>query len=613
MAGEDIELTSKVTANVITNLATNAATSIVQAVGGKVKDEKKKVELLLGRAYTDYLTSAYNKNSQVKTLLFRRDPKNLYSFYEPGGLKWGTKTVDSSKVKNVMKINSKIIVTGTGGIGKSIMMKHFFLNCIDETTAIPILVDLRSLNNKNPGEISIYDFLYDSLTNCQFKIEKQYFEFSLENVPYLFLFDGFDEVKHDISESVAKQILDFSTKYPENSFIISSRPSIEFVSWAGFVELEAMGLTKKQAISMVRKLDYAEEIKKYFLEKLQDSLYEKHKSFASTPLLLTMMLMSFEYNAHIPERLNDFYEQVFCTLFDVHDFTKGGFKRDIKSGLGRDDFKRIFSRFCFQSFFNSQYEFTENQLTSLINQSIVKVGFQGRFSDDDYKEDLTQSVCMLIQDGLNYRFSHRSFQEYFAAVYVTGLSDNAQKKFIKSWIEQGGFPFIKTNILEILFDLQSERFINNVVYPGLVELRSVYYESGRNHFGVMKKIFKGFKIRRGENKNYTISYPIENNYLYEIICLAKIIGDFDSFASQNYPENSKTRRIEETKKLGEVFGDRFEIITFEEIQKKDSQIDFFKASPFFKIQFNYAMEKLDEIEAERCKIDGDFELLVEQL
>lgn len=44
---------------------------------------------------------------------------------------------------NVLEIGNKIIITGTGGIGKSVMMKHFFLNVLQNTQYVPVLIELR--------------------------------------------------------------------------------------------------------------------------------------------------------------------------------------------------------------------------------------------------------------------------------------------------------------------------------------------------------------------------------------------------------------------------------------------------------------------------------------
>ncbi len=78
-----------------------------------------------------------------------------------------------------------------------------------------------------------------------FKIERKYFEYSLETGCYVILLDGFDEVKNEISNSVTNQIVAMSKKYPENHYILSSRPLEEFMGWNQFEELHAMPLSKE--------------------------------------------------------------------------------------------------------------------------------------------------------------------------------------------------------------------------------------------------------------------------------------------------------------------------------------------------------------------------------
>lgn len=162
---------------------------------------------------------------------------------------------------------------------------------------------------------------------------------------------------------------------------------------------------------------------------MDEYLYDKYETFASNPLLLTIMLLTFESRVSIPDKLNDFFEQAFTTLFHTHDATKGGYKRDICSGLGYEDFKTVFAYFCFKSFFNSDYRFSENKVLEYIGIARQKRVVEVNFDSMDFLIDLTNSVCMLIHDGLEYRFSHRSFQEYFAALYTVQLDDEQQKNF----------------------------------------------------------------------------------------------------------------------------------------------------------------------------------------
>ena len=54
-----------------------------------------------------------------------------------------------------------------------------------------------------------------------------------------------------------------------------------------------------------------------------------------------------------------------------------------------------------------------------------------------HPDDLqNQNLCMLVKDGLEYKFVHRSFQEYFAAMYTKLLSDDEQKKLLPAFIKK---------------------------------------------------------------------------------------------------------------------------------------------------------------------------------
>jgi hypothetical protein len=62
------------------------------------------------------------------------------------------------------------------------------------------------------------------------------------------------------------------------------------------------------------------------------------------------MLLTFDSYAQIPDKLYIFYSNAFETMFFKHDATKSGFKRQLKSDLSFDDFKNVFSIFCFHTY-----------------------------------------------------------------------------------------------------------------------------------------------------------------------------------------------------------------------------------------------------------------------
>ena len=68
------------------------------------------------------------------------------------------------------------------------------MNAIKETSYIPVLVELRGLNEYAAEDISIETYIYNVLTTFGFKLEEEYYRYSLETGCYLILFDGYDEV-----------------------------------------------------------------------------------------------------------------------------------------------------------------------------------------------------------------------------------------------------------------------------------------------------------------------------------------------------------------------------------------------------------------------------------
>lgn len=507
---------NKISAEVISELAKSAASCVVKKLGKIYRDIVNKEEIDYGTAFEKYLLDAERHIGMAKTILYGQTPHYLYSFFECMGISNRQQTIDPSNVNNVLSIGNKIIITGTGGIGKSMLMKHFFLNTIQETHYIPVLVELRGLNEYTAENISIVEYIYNILETFGFKLEEEYYRYSLETGCYLILFDGYDEVKNVNSQKVTQEIIDFSNKYSENHIILSSRPLDEFVGWSDFKEYSAVALKKEQALSLISKLDYDKEIKDKFYKQLEEELFDKYESFASNPLLLTIMLMTFEERVSIPDSKTDFYEQAFSALFHKHDaMKKGKYKREKLSGLGYEDFKKVFSYFCFRSFFKNQYEFTEKSALENIQKAKEKVYSYGDFRESDYLDDMTKAVCMLVHEGLNYRFSHRSFQEYFAAVYATQLSDEEQNQFISSWLKAMSGR-MTTDFLDILCELQPDRFMKNILYNALCELYDLYEANACSNDWFIEYMYSGISVHFTENRGERIYVQVEQSYYYTI-------------------------------------------------------------------------------------------------
>lgn len=282
--GNDLDI-NKISAAVITDLAKTTAQTLYKKVISYVQDIQKKDEIDFGYAYENYLNYSKSIHEKIKTLLYRHSAKDIYSFYECVGLNRNGQIIDTSDINNLIQLGNKFIITGTGGIGKSVMMKHLFLNALQNTNYVPILIELRGLNEFDEKSVDLVGYIYSIMETLKFRLEKQYFEYSLETGCYVILFDGFDEVKNELSKQVTNQIFAMSEKYPDNKYILSSRPLDEFMGWNQFEELHSMPLSKEQALSLISKIEYEPKIKEKFYHELDEYLYDKYKTFVTVHTL----------------------------------------------------------------------------------------------------------------------------------------------------------------------------------------------------------------------------------------------------------------------------------------------------------------------------------------
>ena len=199
-------------------------------------------------------------------------------------------------------------------------------------------------------------------------------------------------------------------------------------------------------------------------------MYESHKTFASNPLLLTILLLTYHEYAEIPDKLHLFYSYAFDTLYIKHDARKG-FKRDFRSDLSVDDFRLVLATFCMKTNIQEIYEFTSDDIRKLIKEILDK-NVKTKTSTEDYIDDLCTAVCILIREGVRYRFSHRSFQEYFTALCIRDLSDSLLSRICNYMIYESQTQILQDDMILMLYDMIPERFETCIMIPILEKLEN---------------------------------------------------------------------------------------------------------------------------------------------
>jgi predicted NACHT family NTPase len=448
--------------------------NIENVFNGVYKHSEKKYKehiLQTGKAFESYLNTSVEKFNNVKTILYSHKPMPLYQFYVDVNLKCGDDRISTHSIKPLLEYSHFVTIFGSGGTGKSTLFKHLFLDTIRDSNLIPIFVELKNMNDKNYK--CIEDFIYDSLKNLNFSLEKDFFLKSLSNGKYVIFLDGFDEVKEKQKTMVSDEIIRFTNQYRDNYYILSSRKSEDLErGWDNFSDFTVEPLNKPKACQLISNLIFDDEVKERFLYQLMEGdLFTKHHSFCSNPLMLTIMLLTYQEFAEIPDKLHIFYGRAFDVLYSKHDATKGSFvreKRFEKNGLASDDFQNILSAFSAISYADSQVTFEQDSLMAYIKQA--KDFTELDFSPNDFRADLVEAVCILTIDGSEYKYQHRSFQEYFTAKFINNLTDEDQKEFLTSLFE-GRFNSIRTDeVFNMLFEMNQVKLEQNFIIPQLEEL-----------------------------------------------------------------------------------------------------------------------------------------------
>lgn len=425
-------------------------TSVTEAIVKTLKNPARDLAIeALGRlqGYGPYLEETNARVSTFKSFANPSRPVLLLDHFTTMSLSQRDNkvTIDQDEIIARMERATRTVVSATAGHGKSMLMRFVALCMYNNPKGrIPIFVELRHLNRMQSSDLMTY--IHSSYNRLSL-VERKSFDQNLKSGVFAFIFDGFDELSHEIRRDIEDQILLLSREHPKNSMIVSGRPDERFESWRDFEIFKIEPMTQSQVVELLNKLDFDRGTRKRFISKIEtDNLYDTHESFLSTPLLAILMLLTFEENANIPDKMHLFYSKAFETLFHKHDALKEQYDRERKSGILIDDFSRVFSVFCLNTYIREKIEFNQVELLQYIRDAISY--HKSKVSPDDLLFDLVEAVCLLQKEGLSYFFVHRSFQEYFTAMFLASCPEDVRDAFIDQVCTRHW-----DNVLPMLYDM----------------------------------------------------------------------------------------------------------------------------------------------------------------
>lgn len=463
----------------------NYALPKLSKLAHSISKEGKAYLSLNSNAFIAYYKRAYNNYSIINTLAFKERVKKLKDIYIPLTIY----PVDNKKEKKLTKIEGypkelldkygRILITDTAGMGKSTLMKRMFLDVIDGQFGIPIFIELRRLNENNDilNEVAI------QLGGLNDGFDKGILETLFVDGEFIFFFDGYDEISSSNKAFVTRNIQDFVAKAPNNKYILTSRPEEELACFGEFQEFRIRELKKVESYDLLRKYDISGKTSRLLISKLETGNYSMINEFLKNPLLVSLLFAVFDFKQTIPLKKHIFYRQVFDAYFDSHDLSKGdSYVHEKKSNLDLDDFDKVMRKIGYECLRKQKIEFEKDELLNIIDSA--KSGFSNlNFASTSLLGDLLKAVPLFCQDGMYYKWVHKSLQEYFAAEFIYKDSKNNQDAILTTLYKSKKID-LYINLLDLYFDIDPVGFQKNIVKP-LLESYVEYYEKFYFHSDVI--------------------------------------------------------------------------------------------------------------------------------
>ena len=416
-----------------------------------------------------------------------------------------------------------IAVVGTAGSGKSMLSKYIFLNSIKQKFKIPIIIELRNLSTET---LDIDSYIKKYILNNKIKENDFILSQALESGKFLFLLDGFDEIYSQEKQIIAKEINAFIDRYYKNSYVIFSRPYSGAEQIPRFLTFSILPLSDYEIKLFISQNINQEEKKLRILELFnQNEDITQIKKYLENPLLLSMFILTIGKHPEIPKKRSAYYQYVFDTLYSTHEgLARNNYVRERRAGLYKDEYEKILQAFSYLTFMKGKFSFSEKDLfdnLSFINRKNENLTFQPEL----LIEDLLISISILLKDGLDYKFPHRSLQEYFCSVFIKELQTEKKQTTYDRYNKLISNNKLSSNVSfwNLCSEIDELSFNKYFRLPIINEFLNQVNTKDEDSFITTVFDLLGFRIR--------LSNPLSEKYL--------TIISFDYFSSKDQDFNNK--------------------------------------------------------------------------
>lgn len=335
------------------------------------------------------------------------------------------------------QMGHRLYLLGKPGAGKTTFLKFLVHASLqDKLNKLPIFVTIKDWADSG---LDLRSFIIRQFEICQLPAAWAFIEYLLENGRALLLCDGLDEVPQEagLRARITSNLHDFCRQYYQTQMVITCRVAASEYTFSEFTYLEMADFDDIQVQVYARKwfhrdIDKAEG----FLKELVKPENRGVRDLGRSPLLLSLICLTYDATLHIPQRRVELYEEALEALLKKWDSSRN-IRRDEayhKLSLGRK--RQMFARLAAESFDRGEIFFPEQRLAHQIEAYLKGLPPADEAEDPDgaviLKAIAAQHGIFVERAQGVYGFAHLTFQEYYTAKYI---AENTRRDILDSLMQ----------------------------------------------------------------------------------------------------------------------------------------------------------------------------------
>jgi len=494
-----------------------------------------------------------------------RQASTVDEIYYPAKTKHGSGSRTIISTDDLFPDNIRIaLIQGTAGQGKSVFLRYLCLRDLDYSGKIPLFIELRKIDHQIDLMVLIRTQL--KIIGLEDNLVDPAIDTMLRSGSIRLYLDGLDEIKREHALETKEKINLLINKHSKLQIALTSRPgalSQNLIDMPHMQQYEIAPLTEKDHSGFFTKIGTPKETKERLITSIEKSSAQI-KNLLSTPLMLTLLVLTCGQKQDLPDTLPEFYDSLFNLLSSMHDGTKPGYTRQKATNLSNPELETLFRAFSYASKeLIGKTSLNHTQFESAL-QAALKIT-DLKCTAEGFRTDITETVCLMVKDGVDTTFTHKSIQEYYTASFIHRIEDDEAAKQVLQSIE-GENLFSWINELRFLEDFQNLAYEKFIGIPHSEQLTDQIYLAGRKKPAIsrtkLQALVSDAGIRVAQTKIAKINHGIYwtlpkkqlmNRYLPDLI--TAISKDIEAHAKKAH--------------ANQALGDHLEFVPLKALFKED--------------------------------------------